>query len=189
MGQKFARIDADGFVSGFWDADGTVAVPGTAFAIDEATYQDWLKNQQKRRWTGSALEEKRRPEFISIEALTQEVRAELDRRIDAGANIPGSGQVDLGGNMLSRIAHLRQLAKDKEDDGEAVNLKFASSNGNSVTIGSAAQAKGLQKAALSRLAELMEAAADMEETLAIMTDAQREAFDATAHVHWPGPPV
>jgi hypothetical protein len=50
---KFATIDAQGAVTGFYD--GSFDVPQGAIEITDEMWADWVANQQTRRWENGAL--------------------------------------------------------------------------------------------------------------------------------------
>jgi hypothetical protein len=54
---KHADIDNSGFVKGFYDSDihDAKTIPKTAVEITKDQYQDWLVNQNTRRWEKDAL--------------------------------------------------------------------------------------------------------------------------------------
>jgi hypothetical protein len=108
---KFAMIDGDGAVTGFYD--GSFPVPQGAVEISEEVWSDWLANQHERRWQDGAL--------VTV-ALPPAPAAILAAKLAAGVAITSTGTPDI--NAIYALDHttLDQIGSVARDAAAGLGL-------------------------------------------------------------------
>ena len=83
MGQRYAAIDADGFVIGFYSDDLHEAIPQGAVALSDDLYGEWVAKANQRRWNGDELVPAERPPPLLPSRPPEPTKAELMAQIQA----------------------------------------------------------------------------------------------------------
>jgi hypothetical protein len=166
---------------------GGTQIPESAMAIDEATWQAWIADTAGQRWNGSGLEPFTDPQLYAAETLKQAVKAEAERRLDEGVEVPNLGRFKTDDRSLTRIQGILRSAEMMEAGGQSVAMTFMTEAGTQVSIASVQDVLDIFTPAWSHVGAVLATSATLQASIDGMTEAERQAFDPAAQPDWPIP--
>jgi len=119
----------------------------------------------------------------TVAELGVEISVEAERRKDAGTLINGI-QFRCDDKSLTRLQGMVKRAANAENAGEPFSQKFRTSAGVTVTITTLAQAQAIENAAGDFAGFILSRSAELQESVAAMSAAQRATFNPADNAHW-----